>query len=209
MTTALVALTLLAIAIWLSWRRVVVHVALEARGNRSGHWALAGGIASHGVSLTGVAARDRSATMDLRVMSRAIWTRRAGDTRRRTKKTERNKRKPWRTAGRWATAALELAWRLASRIGIRRVDGGIDMTLRDVAAAAWIEGALSVVSALVSCAGHLRHHVRYDPEERLGVSVAIDVDFRPIHIVWDTMVVLYRSVMRTRQRPVPEGARAT
>lgn len=198
-------LAALALGAWLFVRRTTVHVALEARGHRSGHWALAGGIASLGLALTVVVARDRALVIAVRIRNRAVWSRDSSKPRQ-PKRAKERVGVPWRSRGRWAGAALDFVWRIAQRIGIRRVDAGIELALDDVAVAAWIEGALSVVSALVSRVGHLRHDVRFAPEEHLGVELAVDVDFRPIHIVWDTIVVLCGALATRDHRRQPREA---
>ncbi len=197
------------------WR---LGLALRARGDAPGAWALAGGAELLAFALTLAAARGTPFLVDVRAFGRTLL-RRAFPSPEPAAKPERPKKieaaRPLRE--RYARLSrhvdpLDLLLFLASerkRFAVRDLEGSVSLGLADVALAGQIAGLLAVLSALGSPFGRLRHEIDWSGREHLECSVSLSIRFSPLLLVLDTARFVVSSWSRKRGRRAASAPRPT
>jgi len=189
------------VLIW-PWR---LAIAVQARGEPDGHWALAGGAEVCGCSASLAAARGVPVVTDVRVLGRRVLRPRRSEGEE-TRPMLGSLRERWEGLGRWVDPAdlSEFLVEEASRVSVEDVDGSVRLGLRDVALAGELAGVLAIASALAAPFGRLRHDIDWSGEERVEASLSFALRFSPARILADTARFALRSIHLSR-RTHPEG----
>lgn len=208
-TLALCALVVaVAVLVTVPWRP---SFALEARGAPDGSWAVAGGIGLAGCSLSFARARSTPTLVALAIFGRTVVRRKLvaapasttagpGALDRATGAYQRLER--------WVDP-LELAIFLVDetgRVGVRDVEGHVEVGLADVALAGRIAGVLIAAAALLSPFGRLRHAIDWSGREHLDASVSLRLRFSPALLVFDGARFVLKNVRRRRVLATPAPA---
>ncbi len=193
------------------WR---LALALRARGDAQGAWALAGGAELLACATTVAAARGTPLIVDVRAFGRT-WLRRLFPPAEPPPPPKRPaKITPARPLAeryaRWARVVdpLDLLLFLTSerrRLAVRDLDASVSLGLADVALAGEIAGLLTLLSALGSPFGRLRHEIDWSGREHVEASLSLSLRFSPALLAWDTARFLARALWRARSARRSKG----
>jgi hypothetical protein len=189
----------------LPWR---VGIAVEAQGDPSGAWALAGGAELFSCSASVARARGAPAVLELRAFGRRLVRRVLPPSSEPSGKRSALYRRLARRIDPFDLLFFLVAE--TERLSVRDLEGSVHLGLRDVALAGQIAGLLAVASALAGPFGRLGHSIDWSGREHLDASVSLSLRFSPALLFWDTVRFAARAV-RPRRRPLgppaprPEG----
>jgi hypothetical protein len=202
----------------LPWR---VGLALRARGDAKGAWALAGGAELFACAATVAGARGSPLIVDVRAFGRSLLRRLFPPAKPRPapkKPAKPTKPRPlherYARFARWIDPFDLLVFLTAERrrLSIRDLDASVRLGLADVALAGEIAGVLAVLSALGSPFGRLRHEIDWSGREHVECSLSLSLRFSPALLAWDTARFLVSSLRfkrRARAELVPTPSRRT
>lgn len=199
-----VVVTGLVVGTLIPWR---LGLALRARGDAQGAWAVAGGAELLAFAATGAAARGTPMIVELRAFGRSLLRRLFPPDGPPPPPKAPAKPEPkvslverYRRLSRVADPVDLLIFLVSERrrLSVRDVEASVCLGLADAALAGEIAGVLMVISALSSPFGRLDHQIDWSGREHVEASLSLSLRFSPALLVWDTARFLARAQWQRR-----------